>query len=117
MDEEEAMCIPPEDEAEMAMLVDSVYPAGDESPALPSTSRMAPQQQQQTFSPLRQQHISESEDIREELAAKRMNELTQKYLTGRLPFSEYLKTLESTEGVVNNEEDDASFEEDDQVKY
>lgn len=119
MDEEEAMLgIPPEDEAEMAMLVDSVYPAGDESPALPSTSsRVVPHQQAQTSSPLRLPLVSESEDIREELAAKRMNELTQKYLTGRLPFSEYLKTLESHEGEVNNEEDDASFDDDDQVKF
>lgn len=116
MDEEETMCIPPEDEAEMAMLVDSVYPAGDEIPALPSTSRFTPQQPQ-TSSPMRVPLTSESEDLKEELAARRMNELTQKYLTGRLPFSEYLKTLESHEGEVHNEEDDGSLDDDEQVTF
>jgi len=105
----DSMFILPEDEAEMAMLVDSVYPSGDELPAIPSTSALP----RQSASP-QIVVLPENDYQREEMAARRMNELTQKYLTGRLPFSEYLKTLESQEGNVD-EEGEGSYDDDDDV--
>ncbi|XP_065340200.1 general transcription factor 3C polypeptide 3 [Cloeon dipterum] len=97
-----------EHEAEVAMLVDSAYPEGDEPPQIP----------QQSTSGTQSNEAEITEDQREEMAARRMNELTQMYLTGKLPFSVYLKTLESNEEVYDEDnrsgaDDESSYDDDD----